>query len=50
MSDETPRTDPPEVAAGDNGNPPRGAVHWLVRIAERAGYAEQERPDLAPGA
>jgi type II secretory ATPase GspE/PulE/Tfp pilus assembly ATPase PilB-like protein/ActR/RegA family two-component response regulator len=27
----------------------RGAVHWLVRIAERAGYADRERPDLAPG-
>ncbi len=27
-----------------------GAVHWLVRIAERAGLAEVERPDVPPGA
>jgi type II secretory ATPase GspE/PulE/Tfp pilus assembly ATPase PilB-like protein len=27
-----------------------GAVHWLVRIAERAGLGDRERPDLAPGA
>jgi type II secretory ATPase GspE/PulE/Tfp pilus assembly ATPase PilB-like protein/ActR/RegA family two-component response regulator len=26
----------------------RGAVHWLVRIAERAGYADKERPDIRP--
>jgi type II secretory ATPase GspE/PulE/Tfp pilus assembly ATPase PilB-like protein len=25
------------------------AVHWLVRIAERAGLGERDRPDLAPG-
>ena len=27
----------------------RGAVHWLVRIAERAGYADRERPEIQPG-
>ena len=25
------------------------SVHWLVRIAERAGLGDHERPDLAPG-
>jgi type II secretory ATPase GspE/PulE/Tfp pilus assembly ATPase PilB-like protein/ActR/RegA family two-component response regulator len=25
------------------------AVHWLVRIAERAGYGDQDRPDIAAG-
>jgi type IV pilus assembly protein PilB len=29
---------------------PRGAVHWLVRIAERAGLGDQDRPEIAPGA
>ena len=27
-----------------------GAVHWLVRIAERAGHGDKERPEIAPGA
>ena len=26
-----------------------GAVHWLVRIAERAGLGERERPEIAAG-
>jgi type IV pilus assembly protein PilB len=26
-----------------------GAVHWLVRIAERAGYGDRERPDVPAG-
>jgi len=26
------------------------AVHWLVRIAERAGYGDQDRPDIPAGA
>ena len=35
----------------ETGGPVRtGAVHWLVRIAERAGYADRERPDLSAGA
>jgi hypothetical protein len=38
---DTPQPDTPRA---------RGAVHWLVRIAERAGYGDQERPDLAPSA
>jgi type IV pilus assembly protein PilB len=25
------------------------AVHWLVRIAERAGLGDRERPEIAPG-
>lgn len=25
------------------------AVHWLVRIAERAGYGDEERPEIAAG-
>jgi type II secretory ATPase GspE/PulE/Tfp pilus assembly ATPase PilB-like protein/ActR/RegA family two-component response regulator len=29
--------------------PPRQAVHWLVRIAERAGYGDKERPEIPPG-
>jgi len=37
-------------AAGPTAEVPRGAVHWLVRIAERAGYADRERPEIAPGA
>lgn len=28
---------------------PGGAVHWLVRIAERAGYGDRERPDVPAG-
>lgn len=28
---------------------PAGAVHWLVRIAERAGLGDQPRPDVPPG-
>ncbi len=28
----------------------RGATHWLVRIAERAGLQEVQRPDIAAGA
>ena len=31
-----------------NGNG-GGAVHWLVRIAERAGHGDKERPDIAAG-
>jgi len=27
-----------------------GAVHWLVRIAERAGYGDKDRPELPAGA
>jgi type IV pilus assembly protein PilB len=34
----------------DRVKPSGGAVHWLVRIAERAGYGDRERPDIAPGA
>lgn len=30
-------------------NGPGGGVHWLVRIAERAGHEDKERPDIAPG-
>lgn len=26
-----------------------GSVHWLVRIAERAGHGDKERPDLTAG-
>jgi type II secretory ATPase GspE/PulE/Tfp pilus assembly ATPase PilB-like protein/ActR/RegA family two-component response regulator len=26
----------------------RGAVHWLVRIAERAGYGDNDRPEIPP--
>ena len=26
-----------------------GPVHWLVRIAERAGYGDTDRPDMAAG-
>ncbi len=29
---------------------PSGAVHWLVRIAERAGLEAAERPEVSPGA
>ncbi len=28
---------------------PGAAVHWLVRIAERAGYGDRERPDVPAG-
>lgn len=31
--------------SGSNG----GAVHWLVRIAERAGHGRDERPDVSAG-
>jgi len=36
----------------EGGQKPRaasGAVHWLVRIAERAGLGDRERPDVPPG-
>ncbi|GMV07546.1 MAG: hypothetical protein AMXMBFR53_38210 [Gemmatimonadota bacterium] len=35
----------------EGGQKPKasGAVHWLVRIAERAGLGERERPDVPPG-
>lgn len=26
-----------------------GGVHWLVRIAERAGHDETKRPEIAAG-
>lgn len=26
-----------------------GAMHWLVRIAERAGHGDKDRPEIAPG-
>jgi type IV pilus assembly protein PilB len=60
MSDETSPTGTPDVpertpdvpdgAGANDGERQRGAVHWLVRIAERAGYADRDRPDIAPGA
>ncbi|MFQ5535918.1 MAG: ATPase, T2SS/T4P/T4SS family [Gemmatimonadota bacterium] len=28
---------------------PKGAVHWIVRVAERAGLEAEKRPDVAPG-
>ena len=31
--------------SGGNG----GAVHWLVRIAERAGHGRDDRPEVAAG-
>jgi type IV pilus assembly protein PilB len=38
-----------DVAPETGKAPRRGAVHWLVRIAERAGLGDHERPELAPG-
>jgi len=32
-----------------SGSKAGGAVHWLVRIAERAGYADAKRPDISAG-
>jgi type II secretory ATPase GspE/PulE/Tfp pilus assembly ATPase PilB-like protein/ActR/RegA family two-component response regulator len=50
MSDDALERGSAEAAAVDtSARRSRGAVHWLVRIAERAGYADQERPDLSPG-
>jgi type II secretory ATPase GspE/PulE/Tfp pilus assembly ATPase PilB-like protein/CheY-like chemotaxis protein len=53
MSEDTRETPAPEAEAPDSAPPEvqrsRGAVHWLVRIAERAGYGDKERPDLSPG-
>jgi type II secretory ATPase GspE/PulE/Tfp pilus assembly ATPase PilB-like protein/CheY-like chemotaxis protein len=45
MSDETP------TIARPSGETPRakGPLHWLVRIAERAGYSDQQRPDVSVG-
>ncbi len=31
-------------------NPPSGAVHWLVRIAERASEGTHERPEISAAA
>ena len=34
----------------ETGGAPRGgAVHWLVRIAERAGHGDKERPEIEAG-
>ena len=34
----------------ETGSAPRGgAVHWLVRIAERAGHGDKERPEIEAG-
>ncbi len=40
-----PVADRPENKSSD----PVGAVHWLVRIAERAGLSAGERPEVPPG-
>ncbi|MDP2959407.1 MAG: ATPase, T2SS/T4P/T4SS family [Longimicrobiales bacterium] len=40
--------DPAEVG-GQRPKGPSGAVHWLVRIAERAGLGGAERPDVPAG-
>jgi type II secretory ATPase GspE/PulE/Tfp pilus assembly ATPase PilB-like protein/CheY-like chemotaxis protein len=52
MSDEKVDAshDGPADAVRSDAQRSRGAVHWLVRIAERAGYGDRERPDVAPGA
>ncbi|MEQ1855814.1 MAG: ATPase, T2SS/T4P/T4SS family [Longimicrobiales bacterium] len=53
MSDDAPSVEAPgraTGAAGDTPRGPKGALHWLLRIAERAGYTEQQRPDVAVGA
>lgn len=50
--DEGPETamgDGPEETPAPKAPAPRGAVHWLVRIAERAGMGGGERPDVPPG-
>jgi len=39
-ADDVPPTPPPK--------PRSAAVHWLVRIAERAGLGETERPEVSP--
>ena len=46
MTDDLPQTETSPVEVERS----KGSVHWLVRIAERAGYGEQERPDLTAGA
>jgi type II secretory ATPase GspE/PulE/Tfp pilus assembly ATPase PilB-like protein/CheY-like chemotaxis protein len=54
MSEDAPSVEAPNpaesspVAAGARS--PKGALHWLVRIAERAGYNEKQRPDVPVGA
>jgi type II secretory ATPase GspE/PulE/Tfp pilus assembly ATPase PilB-like protein/ActR/RegA family two-component response regulator len=39
----------PADTAGERPKGPTGAVHWLVRIAERAGLPARERPDVPAG-
>jgi hypothetical protein len=44
MSDAVPDKAPDKLAQGA-----QGAVHWLVRIAERAGLGDYTRPEIPPG-
>ncbi|HSW31522.1 MAG TPA: ATPase, T2SS/T4P/T4SS family [Longimicrobiales bacterium] len=39
----------PAKVSGQGPRSPAGAVHWLVRIAERAALPVSERPDVPPG-
>jgi type II secretory ATPase GspE/PulE/Tfp pilus assembly ATPase PilB-like protein/ActR/RegA family two-component response regulator len=48
MSDE--RTETPAAAPAANGDRSKGTVHWLVRIAERAGFGDRDRPEIGAGA
>jgi type II secretory ATPase GspE/PulE/Tfp pilus assembly ATPase PilB-like protein/ActR/RegA family two-component response regulator len=41
--------DPIQDPTPPTGKVPSGAVHWLVRIAERAGLGDHERPEITPG-
>ena len=38
----------PESGRGGARGAAGGAVHWLVRIAERAGLSDRERPEISP--
>jgi len=53
MSEEAPSLETSSRAEGPAASPPvrpKGALHWLVRIAERAGFAEAQRPEVPVGA
>jgi len=51
MSEDPLQTETPDGGhATEQGARTRGAVHWLVRIAERAGLGDRERPEITPAA
>ncbi|MSR21462.1 MAG: response regulator [Gemmatimonadetes bacterium] len=52
MTDDARSVATPKVAEASapvEGPRYKGALHWLVRVAERAGYSDKSRPELPAG-